>query len=401
LAKLAKDAGYGVFGSDSTHSNIIDELKYIGVDPVIGQTGNYLEEVFVNRGIDWFVHTSALPNDHSELLRAKKLGIKTTKRDTFLSQFITDHGFKLIAVAGTHGKTTTTSMLVWALLQLQVPISYIVGTSLSFAQSGHYQPGSKYFIYEADEYDRNFLKFHPYISLIPSVSYDHVDIYPTRQSYIDAFKQFISQSKKTYMWRNSNDELAALKGVRVISDPNPGLTLPGVTYRANASLALKAIADISTASQEDILRAVNSFPGAHRRFEKLADNLYSDYAHHPDEIAATLQMAKELSKKVAVVYQPHQNTRQHEVKYLYKDAFKNADKVFWLPTYLAREDPSLATLSPVDLIKKLANPEVAQTADLNDKLQKDIKKLLSDDYLVVLMSAGPADDWLRKSLGKL
>ena len=195
LALMAKSAGYTVYGSDLAKGAIYDELISAGIDVHIGpQDGKYLQQHI--QGLDWFVYTSALPEDHPELMAAKTAGIKCTKRDDLTAYLVDKLNLKMIAVAGTHGKTTTTAMIVWAALQLELPVSYIVGSTLGFASSGAYHSGDKYFIYEADEYDRNFLKFHPWLAVIPSISYDHPDIYPTREDYRAAFEQFMSQSEK-------------------------------------------------------------------------------------------------------------------------------------------------------------------------------------------------------------
>ena len=157
--------------------------------------------------------------------------------------------------------------------------------------------------------------------------------------------------------------------------------------------------------REKVAEILNEFPGVGRRFEKINDGVYSDYAHHPEEIAATMNVAREECEKtgrkgVVVVYQPHQNTRQHEVKDGYHDAFRGAEKVFWLPTYLTREDKSLKVLTPEDLISVLDNREVAEAADLDDELEKKLREYLEQNYLVILMTAGPADEWFREKFSK-
>ena len=149
-----------------------------------------------------------------------------------------------------------------------------------------------------------------------------------------------------------------------------------------------------------LIEIIERFPGVGRRFEKISDGVYSDYAHHPEEIAATMNVALEeariLGKKgVVVIYQPHQNVRQHEVRDGYRDAFKGAAKIYWLPTYLVREDTSLPVILPEEFIEDLTNSEIAETAELGDELAKKIRRDVSDGYLVVLMTAGPADEWLR------
>ena len=157
LAELAQDAGFTVFGSDLKRGAISDELDKRKVEVNYGeQDGAFLRKKHSEDGVDWFVYTSALPQDHAELLAAKELGIRYTKRDEFLAELIQQKNLKMIAVAGTHGKTTTTAMLVWAMTKLNIPISYLIGTTISWGNGGQYDPQSQFFIYEADEYDRNF-----------------------------------------------------------------------------------------------------------------------------------------------------------------------------------------------------------------------------------------------------
>ena len=387
LALMARQAGIEVFGSDLHEGAIYQELVDAGIEIFIGeQDGEFLREK-ISDGVEWFVHTSALPSDAPEMMVAREAGIRISKRDNLTEFLVQKLGLKMVAVAGTHGKTTTTSMIVWACLKLGLPAAYIVGSTLGFAPSGSYKDGDKYFIYEADEYDRNFLKFHPWLSVITSVSYDHPDIYKTPEEYVEAFEQFKSQSENVIL----NTDFCDFK-------------LAGEARRTDAGLAMQAILEMAPdIEKEKVIEILNEFPGVGRRFEKLADGIYTDYAHHPEEIKATMdvaldQMDIDSKKGVVVVYQPHQNTRQHEVQDLYYDAFVGASKIFWLPTYLTREDESLPVLKPIDFINQLNNAEVAEEAELNDELFEQILKYRDDGYLVILMTAGPADEWLRKKL---
>jgi len=387
LALMAKAAGFEVFGSDLAEGAIYPELIEAGIDVKIGvQDGEFLKKK-LKGGVDWFVHTSALPEDHPELKLAKEAGVKVTKRDGFTVFLVDELGLKMVAVAGTHGKTTTTAMIVFAALKLKLPVSYIVGTTLGFAPSGVYHEGDKFFVYEADEYDRNFLKYYPWLAVLPYVSYDHPDIYPTREDYVAAFEQFKAQSEKVI------DEV-----------PEFEFKIAGEARRKDAALAALAVQEMAPEVKMDkIVDILNKFPGVGRRFEKLSDGIYTDYAHHPEEIKATIDVAldeAQLKNKngVVVVYQPHQNTRQHEVKDGYFDAFDKADKVYWLPTYLTRENPSLPVLTPAELIAGLKEPDKAEVADADDKLFAKILAERDAGRLVVLMTAGPADEWLRKKL---
>lgn len=399
LAEIAHDAGYAVYGSDQQASLMTKQLGEKGIDVHIGQDDTFLQEVHASSPIDWFIHTAALPPNHPELSLAKVLGIKTAKRDELIAHIIQDKNLKLVAIAGTHGKTTTTGMLIWSLMQLGVPISYSVGTTVSFGPSGKFTAGSKYFIYECDEFDRNFLHFSPYVSIIASIGYDHPDTYPLEENYKEAFRQFIEQSKHTILWEHDLRYTEADNSPHVnalqVSDALP-LQLPGAHYRRNATLVAKALEHLASADTTTSKQILEAFPGTDRRFEKLAPNLYSDYGHHPTEISATLQMARELSENIVLVYQPHQNVRQHEIINQYtKSTFKDAETVYWLPTYLSREDPDLAVLSPDELSQNVPN---AQPAKMGTSLWQKIERARREGKLVVAMGAGSIDAWLREQL---
>ena len=195
LAELAQDAGFTVFGSDLKEGAISSELSKRQIEVVYGeQDGSFLRRKIEENGVDWYVYTSAAPDDNAELQAAREAGIKCTKRDEFLAELVRQKNLKMIAVAGTHGKTTTTAMIVWALTQLDIPVSYLVGTTLGWSNGGHFDPDSEFFVYEADEYDRNFLAYHPYLAAITCIDYDHPDIYPTVNEYRAAFDKFMAQS---------------------------------------------------------------------------------------------------------------------------------------------------------------------------------------------------------------
>lgn len=413
LALMAKAAGFNVFGSDLMRGAIYDELVAEGIEVEIGeQDGKFLAEK-LKEGIDWFVYTSALPDSHAELVMAKEADLKCTKRDDFTVFLVEKLGLKMVAVAGTHGKTTTTAMIIWASLKLGLPVSYIVGTTLGFASSGAYHPGDKYFVYEADEYDRNFLKYHPWLAVIPAISYDHPDIYPTRKDYEDAFLQFKSQSENVI--EVEEGKIIRRDGGKVMFGADK-FNLAGEVRKQDAALAAEAVMKIQFSeyaerkkigdyNYAELIKILDEFPGVGRRFERIADGVYTDYAHHPEEIAATVEVAKEEAelkgfKGVVVVYQPHQNIRQHEVKDDYKNAFVGVDKLYWLPTYLVREDPNLVVITPEEFVAGLSNREVAEAAKLDDDLAKKLWEYVDEGYLVILMTAGPADEWFRDEFVK-
>jgi UDP-N-acetylmuramate--alanine ligase len=400
LAEIAYDAGYSVIGSELTNTLVTQELEARGITVHIGQDGSFLQACHDASPIDWFIHTAALPNNHAELVLAKQLGIRTSKRDEFLADLIAEKNLKLIAVSGTHGKTTTTGMMIWTLQKLGIPVSYSVGTTIQFGPSGKFDPESEFFVYECDEFDRNFLHFKPTVSLITSVDFDHPDTYPTESEYIEAFDQFIGQSDQSILWQKDAEYIQADTTHSWVLQPDETLTidLPGQHNRQNATLVLKAIEYLKLGESDDTIGALQKFPGTDRRFEKLADNLYTDYGHHPAEIAATLQLAREVSDHVVLVYQPHQNRRQQRIKNDYTNQFELADEVYWLPTYLSREDDSEAILTPDELMQHLTNKDRAHAAEFNDELWKVIQKARGEGKLVLCMGAGTIDEWVRSKL---
>lgn len=387
LALMASDAGFEVVGSDlAADGDVMPELEKRGIKVKIGaQDGEFIKSL---GDVDWYVHSSAIKADNPELIAAQELGIKISKRDELIAEIIKQANLKMIAVAGTHGKTTTTALLVFLAQKLNVKAAHIVGSTLSFAPAGSYEKGDEYFIYEADEFDRNFLHFHPYISLIPSETYDHADIYPTREDYHAAFDQFRAQSEKV------------IENVPIDSR----ITLVGEARRLDATLAFLAFKEIAPEiPEEKIIETINQFPGVGRRFEKVAKNVYSDYAHHPEEVETVIDIACEEAERlglkgVVVAYQPLQNMRQHKVRHEYKNTFLKAHKLFWLPTFLTRERPEFEILTPEILIQEIANPKIAEPANLNDELAAKLREYRDNGYLILMILTGETDEWARKNL---
>jgi UDP-N-acetylmuramate--alanine ligase len=412
LAMVARQAGFDVSGSDKQTSGYIDYLRAHGISNIhIGQSTQAIGKVHAAQPIDWFVYTSALPlenPDAPELAYCVQQSIKTSKRDEFLNEILGQHRLKLIAIAGTHGKTTTTALVVWLFTQLQEPVSYLLPAKTSFAELGAYNSSSKYFIYEADEFDRNFLSYRPAISLITGVSWDHHEIFPTREDYQAAFREFISQSQKTYIWQEDYDylELESTDRLTVLSSNEPGidsLGLLGQYNRLDAWLAVAAVHQATKKPLDQLVALANRFPGLQRRMEQIIPNLYSDYAHTPEKIRGAMSVAMEMAaitgQKVVVVYEPLTNRRQHYMINDYKDCFQGAAKVYWLPSYLAREDANRPVISPAELVSHLDDPSIAEAAERDTKLKHTIQKHLNDGDMVVGMAGGGGnslDDWLRQ-----
>jgi UDP-N-acetylmuramate--alanine ligase len=407
LALVAKQAGYEVSGSDKQDSQYIQYLQLHGMENIhIGQAYDQIAEVHARHPIDWYVYSSAVAienPDAPELRYCLENNIKTSKRDELLNQIIQDKQLKLIAIAGTHGKTTTTAMAVWLFKQLGIALSYSVGAKISFGEMGRYTEGSEYFILETDEFDRNFLAFHPYMSLITGVGWDHHEIFPTPEEYQQAFRQFIGQSLWNTVWKSDMErlQLPATDNLLRLDDNDPRLqqiTLLGHVNRRDAWQVVQAVQRLTEQPLDQLIAHMNRFPGLNRRFEPIADDLYSDYAHTEEKIRGALQTAREASENVVVVYEPLTDRRQHFIKDAYKDLFQGVKKLYWVPSYLAREDPDKPVLSPADLIEYMDNKDIAEPAELNTQLKQRIEHHITDGDLVVCLSGGGGgslDEWLR------
>ena len=410
LALIAKQAGFTVSGSDKQASQYIDYLKKKGLTDIhVGQSVEGIAKAHLKEPIDWFVYSSAVDKEnphHPELEFARSRNIKVSKRDELLNLILTERQLKLVAIAGTHGKTTTTAMVVWLFKQLGIPLSYSVGAKISFGEMGQFVTDSQYFAYEADEFDRNFLAFQPYLSLITGVSWDHHEIFPTRDNYKEAFRDFIDQTKWTLLWQEDHDYLGLPKNSHhsIEKTDNPQikkLTLAGHYNRLDAWLAIRAVHELTKTPIEQLITHMNKFPGSQRRMEEIIPNLYSDYAHTPEKIRGGMSVALEMAgkKKLVVVYEPLTNRRQHYMMDDYQDCFKGAAKVYWVPSYLAREDPAQRIIPPTELVKHLADPSIAQPMERDDKLRQAIQRHLDAGDMVVGMAGGGGDsldEWLRE-----
>lgn len=412
LALIAKQAGWFVSGSDKQDSQYIAYLRQKGIDRIhIGQTYEQIKAVHERHPIDWCVHSSAIPLENPnapELRFCAEQNIKTTKRAELLNLILQEKRLKLLAVAGTHGKTTTTAMVIWLFMRMRVPLSYSVGAKIPFGDMGQYDQRSEYFVYECDEFDRNFLAFEPYLSVITGVSWDHHEIFPTREDYQLAFREFISQSHRTVMWQDDQQylQVTAPERISVQSPVNAhirDITLTGHYNRLNAWLAVTAVHQLIKTPSATLVNHINAFPGLQRRMEEITANLYSDYAHTPDKIrgamSAALEVAAQRGQDVVVVYEPLTNRRQHYMRNEYKNCFEGAKKIYWLPSYLAREDPSQRIVPPEELIAGLSDPHVAEPAALDNRLKRAIQKHLNEGGMVVGMAGGGGgslDEWLRR-----
>ncbi|HTE22351.1 MAG TPA: Mur ligase domain-containing protein [Candidatus Limnocylindria bacterium] len=416
LAHIAQQAGFTVSGSDKQDSLYIDYLKKHGVTDIhIGQTREQIAAVHKRLPIDWYVYSSAVTMESAqppELAFCQEQGITVSKRDEMINLILQKNKFKLIAVAGTHGKTTTTSMIIWLFKQLEIPLSYSVGAKISFGDMGEFHEDAEYFAYECDEFDRNFLAFEPHLSIISGVTWDHHEIFPTREDYQQAFQEFISQSDHTILWQEDAEYLGLRPGkdLSIQDSGNPAIhqiKLAGQYNRLDGWLVIQAVHRATKQPVDKLIQLMSKFPGVQRRMEQIIPNLYSDYAHTPEKIrggmSVALEMAEEKNQNLVVIYEPLTNRRQHYMLDDYGDCFSGASKLYWTPSYLAREDQNQRIIPPEELISHLPDQTFAQAAKRDQHLKKAIQKHLDQGNMVVAMAGGGGgslDEWIRGNFSR-
>ncbi len=420
LAHLALDCDLQVSGSDIQEGLSLKELLARTDQISLEQDGKFLKTLHQDKPIDWFIYTSAVkPGQNPEYQFIQEWNeqnpekqIRLSKRSQLLNYILKKKRLKLLAIAGTHGKTTTTAMLVWTFKQLNLPISYLIGTNVSFGRSAAYTSGSKYFVYECDEFDKNFLEFQPHATLLTSLDYDHPDTYATEKDYYLAFEEFLAQTDLiTVGWQENLTKLKSESRFLSLSKIEKNLEieqlkLTGRHNRENAFLAGRLLESLKIIPAVEAYPILSAFPGTQRRFEKLVEGVFTDYAHHPAEIAATLQTVEEYrqlrgldSAKIIAIYQPHQNSRQHLIQNEYQHTFDRADLVYWLPTYLTREDPNQRTLEPEELSQHVEPKNKVQLANLDEVLLEKLKQHQNQGDLLIFMGAGNIDGWARLKFG--
>ena len=416
LALIAKQAGYEVSGSDKQNSQYIEYLKDHGIpDIYIGQTTENITKHHQAKHIDWYVYSSAVEKEnpnHPELIYVDQNNIKKSKRDELLNYILEEKKLDLLAVAGTHGKTTTTAMLIYLLKSLATPLSYSVGAKISFGEMGHFTPDAKLFALEADEFDRNFLSFSPYMAIISGISYDHHEIYPTQESYNQAFIDFLSKSQFKIIWRSDLDKLniETDSSYTILDDNDPNIAkinLPGLVNKRDAWLVCVAVSRLIGKDPSLLGTIMSKFPGVSRRMEQIADNLYSDYAHTTDKIIGAIDIAQEIANnkqsQLVVIYEPLTNRRMHHTIKDHYNIFEGVNKLYWVPSYLAREDPNQHVLSPDELIAQISPTaqSKAESAIFDDNLKSKIIQHLQNGDIVLALSGGGGgslDEWLREKL---
>lgn len=351
LAQVLLARGYRVSGSDAQESEVTKNLQKLGIEVFIGQRA-----ANITKNIDEVIISSAVSNGPGlvEVQQAEKLGIPVAKRTVWWSRLMTEARWA-VAVAGSHGKTTTTAMLGHILAVAGLDPTVLVGGFVPDF-NGTVRAGSKEIIVvEADEYDRAFYATRPNISIITNVDYDHPDTYPTPASYVQAFRRFARLSAKRHgkliVYGDDAATRQALKNIQNVvwyghKNRPAGISsnIPGEHMLMNAQAAAKAAHEIGV-KWPVITKALKSFKGVGRRFNYLGEykgmKIYDDFAHHHKEIEVVLKTARAKAKKsLAVIFQPHQRIRTKQFAKQFAKALSLADEVRLLPIYtvLGREE---------------------------------------------------------------
>jgi len=438
IARLLVESGYVVSGSDRVLSPLAQDLAAMGVRVDVGHRAENIA------GADLVIRSSAVPDDNPEVVAARQAGIPVLKRSEYLGQWMKN---KIgIAVAGTHGKTTTTAMLAWTLVSLKQDPSYIIGgVSKNLGSNAHAGQGRP-FVIEADEYDRMFLGLQPSVAIVTNVEHDHPDCFPTPVEYRQAFAEFVRSLKVqgilivcmddknaaglanelpagrqafTYgmhpladyqarnvtlnaqggcsfeVWRQHAGQPTRLASV--------ALQVPGEHNVRNAT-AVVAAADQLHFDLPGTAKALAAFTGTGRRFDIRGEAegiiVVDDYAHHPTEIRATLAAARRRfpGRRVWAVWQPHTYSRTAALMDDFAAAFSDADRVIVTEIFASREKPS--DFSAYRVVRLMKHPGVHFTPGLEQATAHLLAFLRPGDVLIVL-SAGDADQisgWVLASL---
>jgi UDP-N-acetylmuramate--alanine ligase len=369
LAELLARRGVRVTGCDA-NPGATDDLEELGIEVLVGHDPDHVN------GARELVVTSAMPKDHPELARARELGIPITRRAEALGQAVA--GGKLIGIAGTHGKTTTTVMTTAALAAAGLRPTGVAGGRVAEWKGNLRYESDQLFVVEADEYDRSFLTLAPTIAVITNVEADHLDIYRDLEDISSTFSHFVRNAAVVVLCADDSGASAiqlpaSAEVIRygiespdarlVASDIKPtghsttfnlaydGRPLGEVSLRVpgdhNVLNAMAAIASgFALGVTLDAMRdGLLQFGGVERRFQRLFDvagvTIVDDYAHHPTEIAATLQAARASypHRRIVAAFQPHLFSRTRDFAEAFGQALAKADCVFLAEIYAAREKP--------------------------------------------------------------
>ena len=421
LAALLLAKGFKVSGSDFKESPILNKLESEGAEVYIGHKRENLQNV------NLVVYTAAIPSDNLEILEAKEKDIELMDRAEFLGYIMKGHKYN-VAVAGTHGKTTSTSMLSHVILKADLDPTILVGGELDVIDGNFKIGDSEYFITEACEYKESFLRFFPYVGIILNIDADHLDYYRDLDHIKESFIKFINIIPNDgYLIACGEDKNVqdVIKGAKCnvitygfttgdirannISFDKKGhptftvnmnnkdlfeVTL-NTTGKHNILNALSVIATslIFEVSEESIKEGLLECSGAHKRFEHKGEfngaTVIDDYAHHPVEIKATLDTADIIPhNKIYVVFQPHTYTRTKTLFDDFTTCFKKADELLLMDIYAAREkDTGIVSSNELgDAIRKTGLN--CTNVHSHEEAAEYLKNIAKSNDLILTVGAG-------------
>jgi UDP-N-acetylmuramate--alanine ligase len=424
IARFFYEVGMRVSGYDKTPTGLTKELETSGI------AVHYEENVdLIPKKVDLVVYTQAIPAENKELAYYRENGYKVVKRSDVL-QIITASSFN-ICIAGTHGKTTITTMVAHLLRDSGFGCNAFLGGIAVNYGTNFWGSEKNVCVIEADEYDRSFLKLSPDVAIITAMDADHLDIYGTTEAMEQAFidfskrvrpggllvKQFgLKRGKElkadrhiTYSLQNESADVFAVN-IRMINGSyefnvvlkdnmleNVRLNMGGMHNVENAIAAI-AVASSLEIENDKIKAAVENFRGVKRRFEYIIKNeriiFIDDYAHHPEELKALINGAKSLfrQKKCTMIFQPHLFSRTRDLADGFAEVLNLADEVILLPVYPARELPVEGVSSEMILDRmKSDNKRVMARDELMNWVRKDYVKTLNKEFGEILITAGAGD----------
>jgi UDP-N-acetylmuramate--alanine ligase len=424
IAKVLLERGETVSGSDMRSSELTSQLSDAGAKIYIGHQAKNIIEA------DQVVYSSAVSDDNVEYKAAAKSGIPLLNRKEFFPGFFLSN--QVIGIAGSHGKTSTTSMTAWMLTALGLNPGFIIGSTSIDLGTNASTGESRLFVIEADEYDHMFWGLECHIAVITNIEHDHPDCFPTPESYLQAFKGFVDRMRESGTLIICTDgaetmkvaKYARNKGLNVISyslnsskadfyaDDISSVQGSGYSYSLNkgknkltdVSLSvpgkhniLNSIASLIIADQffQDLNEAsqkISEYQGSQRRFQIKAEIndilIVDDYGHHPTEIKTTLEGAKATypNRRIVAVWEPHTYSRTLKLIREFAAAFDDADQAIITEIYPARETKPEG-FDPYLLLKAFTHPNVQIQDSINGTIDYLGNCLLSGDLLIVF-SAG-------------
>jgi UDP-N-acetylmuramate--alanine ligase len=435
IAEMVLRHGGSVTGCD-TNPAPVESLRKLGAKLFTGQDPAHVETA------DAVVTTAAVRQDHPELVAARARGIPVLKRAQALGALV-NRGI-VVAVAGTHGKTTTTAMATAILVEAGLDPTGFVGGRVAGWNSGLRAGGNRVYVVEADEYDRSFLMLEPTAAVVTAIEADHLDVYGTLQGVEEAFRDFLAPVPATGIVAVCSDDLGArallrdtrsartvsygtgpeamLRAVDIRQD-GPGMSftvtavgqalgeirlrVPGLHNVRNALGAFAAARHVG-AEFEHARRALNAFSGVSRRFQILGQArgivVVDDYAHHPTEIDATISAARAAypAQRIVAVFQPHLFSRTRDFASDFGRALAGADIVWLTDIYAAREQPIEGVTGQMiaDAVQSAGGAKLHYVPEL-DALGVQVGSSLEQGDICVVMGAGNIDDVARTVYARL